>query len=60
MHDEIEKRVCLKCGESKLVILDYVMADRYREKSICKKCRIKKYRSNYIPKYLRGNFGVKL
>ena len=58
--DEIEKRICLKCGQLKIVVLDFVIADRHREKSICKKCRIRKYRTNFVPKYLRGNFGVRL
>lgn len=58
--DEIKRRTCNKCGQLKIVVLDFLIVDRDREDSMCKKCRTRKYRDNYIPKSLRGQFGVKL
>lgn len=64
MSNEIIKKICRQCKVSKILHLDFLMADRHRENIFCKKCikhnRKIKILDNYMPKYLRGQIGVKL
>lgn len=62
MNSEIIKKICKQCRQDKILILDFLVADRNREDIICKSCRnsMRKNLPNYMPKHLRGQIGVKL
>lgn len=62
MNDEVIRKICRICGQNKILILDFLVADRNREDIICKSCRNNKRKksANSRAKYLTSNIGVKL